>query len=662
MEFENLKNLKNLKLIKIEGEESDKDYHNSPIEPVLIDKSIGPFYFVDRNNLIQAVTLERSNDDTNLNERTNLDENKENEDIKSNKNEKIFSKRSSLNTFKNLGIKIGKLIGLSERQTSKKSYFDKQDKTKDEDREDTLTQTLKDTVKDTVKSKFKNSYKALRFEREEEENSIDNEFKQIVKLANFIEKNLRIIGLEPVYQLLSSNRTANLEETFKNLVKQIDLKLVQNNSKTNLLDENSLLSMKRKRSMKRRTADNEDDEDDLNDIELLHELEDYIRSKRRIAKVREDDHDFEIKKFNRRNFNTKNRLNSRKRRSRKLNTKKTSRLTNRSQELRRRNLDNLRKSNRLKKLDRLSKRKRSKGYNLQSYDSCNSSNEESCEESEIHEQYVPFTSNDQQMSESYDQQQSTDNNYSRGEENEQPYSNEQGNQYNDAYSSNEQYSSGNPNNNQYSNNDDAYFSNEQQNNQYSNQEQNQEEFRHQEEGNFSKSNLKSNVKYDQNYQTENYMSNANGDYEYTNGLNSPYHQTNFEEDELNYYADKQQFNPFLTTSDYIYETKPHASLHHLHTIKKLNHLKHFKKHIPIHLQEQHHLNDQHFNEHHHPHSEPHHPHEHKDDLTLTKELITNLLIDNQHKIFALLKATKFAHLFVSKKFIAVALQVFFGKG
>lgn len=137
--------------------------------------------------------------------------------------------------------------------------------------------------------------------------------------------------------------------------------------------------------------------------------------------------------------------------------------------------------------------------------------------------------------------------------------------------------------------------------------------------------------------------------------------------------------PYLPP-DYSYETSSwHAPTSHPHDtkslLKALINSKLKKKHPkswPVY--HHHHLDphlDSHYPEedvHHYEHPPPPPPpppdplqHE-KDELALVKELITNLLVENKHKIFKILKLSKLSHLVVGKQFLAAILKILFGKG
>lgn len=718
-------NLQNLISLKT----SDYNEDQSMIKPVFMSQSNNPFYLVDRKNLINLdkptkikLRLDQNESNrvinSNLINRSNRNEKKTflnilNENlgktyllIKSYNSsseinrrlERMSRTRLNENKLKKIGIKLNELV-MNLSKVKKTNTLTKRQDVNRVKRVDTLIDT-----RDKFKNKLKNNpndrtiFKAL-FNRM----TVDSEFNRILKLANFIEKNLQIIGLQPVYELFSFNRTSNFDRTFfQKLIKQIDDKLVQNgkfNSLTNsnrfrrridMNDEENLNEESSNENHSNEDYSNEDhsnedhsnedysnedhsneddliednlnkddlnedsleyskidrtDGDDVKDTDLLSELEDYIRSRRKIRMQKRmkqvlsnDDEDEDEDDYSQNLRWAK--VKSRKRRSRKLNTKKSKnkkrkKLTH-SKELKSDQFGKKRKKNRPKI------KNFSRDYNLRNYEDennesrdCNSSNE-SCEGSEIHEQYaLPFSSaEDQQMSESYDDQSN------RGE-----YNNEyKGNDYVDY--------------NQPADQQNRYI------NEYSKQpdEQYGEDFKQQ--GNYRHGRLKSSVKYEGQINNER---NEFGDL-YDGNYNDNHM---FEGDEFGY---KQQFNPYVLTSDYDGWNAEHP-VHDFHTIKSLKFLKHFKKHPPIHHIDHPFLNPHEPNHHRLPgppfnphnqlvefhHTTDHH-HHHKDDLTLTKELITKLLMDNKHKILAILKATKFTHLVFTKKFIAIAAQLFLGKG
>ena len=607
-------------------------------------------------------------------------------------------------------------------------------------------------LKETYKAFFKTELNPLAMLSE---SAANRELNRIYSLASFVERNLRIIGLQPIYQLLSFNRTSSLEdENLKKLVKQIDSKLVQSGEFGSLFSHFS--SMKKTndpRSINRKSMDQTEDldnssdkptsnlrSDELNEIDLLLELEEYVRSKRSTAlkrsitksttaksrtkqKTRKSSrHEDSISRENegvgiRREDNSednvedgvednaaieqdrpmtkkkskkskkkaekrsglavKSRAKSRKRRSKKLglkNKKSSRRKSGRSQK---------RLKSKFKKSRSSKKKKKSKGYN-QSFPACDSTSE-SCRESAINERYVPFTTeeDDGQASESGQRQ-----------ANESEQSN--GNQHN-VYSRD---------GNEYAGNEYGRHQTDQQPDDHSERlyEPATDNFRQDGEfrTEFGPGGLKSSVKYDQaNHQTNygsqsydsggqsNYQSNyqqlAEDDYKQQTGEddeygqksaysgNSNYNNAMFETDDgLSYSTANKPISPY-PAPEYVYQTSswsispPHDTKS---LLKSLLNLKLKKKHPPP-VYHHHHLDHWPGDDHHYEHLEevpplslppPHDLHHEKDELALVKELITNLLVENKHKILKILKISKLSHLLAGKQLLAVVLKILFGKG
>lgn len=709
MDYQNFENLNFLV-------NNEKDQNNLSMNPVLIDRSTNPLYLIDRRNLIAFKQLLLNVDQ--LNQLSQLNKQPFNR-IRANKSElesvpktyrktidknfiisksflvnddEIKSSKSITNPLKKIGIKISRFLSFSksqpksdtETESESSLEYDRPYSTVDDEtlaNEQIVNGEIKDDLVDAddidgsnddliddlddydainsknTKSRLKNkfsSYKELIKSRilkrvDEDDDESENELNQIYKLARFIEKNLKVIGLDQIEQLFAFNKTLTFKnaKNLNNLIKQINSKLEEDGDLFNMLTR-----IDRSNSDKIKRLD---DEDSLNSLDLFREFEDYLKQKRKelrkrkrnVIKKLNEDHDYIISSIN----NKKNNLlkKSRKRRSRKMKNRRKP--LNRSKG--KFNRSKFKEQNRqIRKLDRYGRTSKSKlNYDKTNFRNCERNDEECGEESEIHEQFVPFNKDDQQTSESYESNNQQDN--------QDEYRNE---------------------NNQNENYDNQQDYNQQQNYNEPDYDQQQSNYRPQDLR--LKSNVKyedsSNDQYESGQQNDNYSANNSPNYEsqpetsyseqasqmdeYTGNDDLPPNQMLDDGEELNYY--RHPHNHHYISNYYEHPTQTE---HPLISLKRLK-LKHLNKHFHPHAPDNHHLENgpphlgppPHPHHSHHPHGAHPEPHP-KDDLTLTKELITNLLVQNKHKIFAILKATKLSHLFISKQVIAVALQVFFGK-
>lgn len=688
--------------------------------------------------------------------------------VDSNSNVNIFEHSSDMSghpVVQSLGRPFGESIGQSFEQSLEQTVGRSSTQSlKKLDGSSSEQANIPATARDRARP-FKETYKAL-FKLNPLSADMDKELNRIHSLARFVERSLRIIGLEPIYQLLSFN-SSRTDENLQKLVNQINSKLVQNGEfqrmfghlvpgSMNRFKANDPVDTIRKSSdANRRSSDStddlhqfelpnvgggperrsSDDEDDFNESDLLLELEEYVRSKRsttsskrrrasrKSSKQNESDHDERISELNesdsestikrtsksvskskrneggdlRREDNVEKEkppiekraslssLKSRKRRSKKLGLK-----SKKNRKKSARSVKGLK--SKLKKARKTSKKKKkSKGYN-QSFPACDSSSE-SCKESEIHERYVPFVNTEgdgAQASESYGAQ---------------PTSEENGGQSGQYGESGNEYARNEYTSNEYNRHqEDNYQQSDRPYEPATNSYRQDDEFRPE------AGRLKSSVKYEgqanyqQNYQQNNqanygadqvtggqssygqlaedtYKQPANDDYEYpAKGVyDGGYSNNPFEtSDGWSYTTARKPFRSYLAP-DYLYETsswshKPTPEPHDTKSLlKSLIDLK-LKKKFPTppppkSIAVYHHLNPHYddedhweLDEHHHHHPEPtHEPHE-KDELTLVKELITNLLMENKHKILKILKLSKISHLLVGKQLLAATLKILFGKG
>lgn len=401
---------------------------------------------------------------------------------------------------------------------------------------------------------------------------IDRELNQIYSLAMFVERNLRIIGLEPIYQLLSFNATSATafgeDENLKKLVKQIESKLVQNGEFNSLFshlvpDSRTLKRFKTSDPSGNRkssesieelpnfgggTTRRSSNEDDFNESDLLLELEQYVRSKRsttspkrkaarKTSKRNESVHDESISENSskrneggnldiRRTDNVaiekadatiEKRVNLAGIKSRKSRKSRK----RRSKKLRLKGKKNRKKSGRsqkglkskFKKASRKTskKKKKNKDY-IQSFPACDLSSE-SCKESEIHERYVPFVNaeeDDPQTSESYAG--------ARQPTNEQEQNSDESGQYHEqSRESGNEYSR-----NEYAGNDYNHHQDDQQDNQQQSDrlyEPATNSYRQDDEFRPEAGRLKSSVKYEGQSDQANYQHDYQHDYQENNQAN-----------------------------------------------------------------------------------------------------------------------------------------------